>query len=109
MENNGNSGEKSQIGRHGEDLVCRFLMESGHCILERNFRSGHLEIDIITLDRNGIHFVEVKTRRAPVSGNVSDGRIPGQGHGNPVYPGSICPSVFMMADMPARHVSRRGN
>lgn len=72
MENNGNSGEKSQIGRHGEDLVCRFLMESGHCILERNFRSGHLEIDIITLDRNGIHFVEVKTRRAPVSGNVSE-------------------------------------
>ena len=65
MENNGNSGEKSQIGRHGEDLVCRFLMESGHCILERNFRCGHLEIDIITLDRNGIHFVEVKTRRAP--------------------------------------------
>ena len=58
MENNGNSGEKSQIGRHGEDLVCRFR--------------GHLEIDIITLDRNGIHFVEVKTRRAPVSGNVSE-------------------------------------
>lgn len=35
----------------------------GHSILERNYRSGHLEIDIISLDADGIHFVEVKTRR----------------------------------------------
>lgn len=72
MENNGDSGGTGRLGRRGEDIVCRFLMESGHCVLERNFRCGHLEIDIITLDRNGIHFVEVKTRRAPVSGNVSE-------------------------------------
>jgi putative endonuclease len=34
----------------------------GHTILERNWRSGHLEIDIISFDKDGTHFVEVKTR-----------------------------------------------
>ena len=34
----------------------------GHTILERNWRSGHLEVDIISYDAEGIHFVEVKTR-----------------------------------------------
>ena len=46
----------------------------GHIILERNWRSGHLEIDIISLDPSGIHFVEVKARRdsiqAPPQYNV---------------------------------------
>lgn len=47
----------------------------GHTILERNWRSGHLEIDIISFDRDGIHFVEVKTRsrniQAPPQENVN--------------------------------------
>ena len=46
--------------------MCRYLIEKGHCILERNWRTGHLEVDIISLDRDGIHFVEVKTRVAPI-------------------------------------------
>ena len=47
----------------------------GHRIIERNWRSGHLEIDIISVDPQGIHFVEVKTRQmsvqAPPQENVS--------------------------------------
>jgi putative endonuclease len=46
----------------------------GHTILERNWRCGHLEIDIISADAEGIHFVEVKTRQkniqAPPQENV---------------------------------------
>ena len=43
------------------------MLESmGHIVLERNWRCGHLEIDIITYDAVGIHFVEVKTRRENV-------------------------------------------
>ena len=43
------------------------MLESmGHIVLERNWRSGHLEIDIISYDAAGIHFVEVKTRRESV-------------------------------------------
>lgn len=57
---------RSRTGEAGEDAACRFLMERGHTILERNWRNGHLEIDIISMDRDGIHFVEVKTRRPPM-------------------------------------------
>lgn len=55
------------LGKKGEDEACSFLMEMGHSILERNRREGHLEIDIISLDKNGVHFVEVKSRVAPVA------------------------------------------
>ncbi len=57
---------RGKTGKQGEDLVCRYLMDKGHTVLERNWRSGHLEIDIITQASDGIHFVEVKSRKAPV-------------------------------------------
>ncbi len=60
MEGDGNY--RRDIGRLGEDMACELLINMGHVILERNWRSGHLEIDIISYDPTGIHFVEVKTR-----------------------------------------------
>lgn len=57
--------QKKATGRRGEQIACEYLLKEGHIILERNWRSGHLEVDIITLDPKGIHFVEVKTRRPP--------------------------------------------
>ncbi len=63
-----------RLGRLGEDIACRYLEGIGHTILERNWRSGHLEIDIISTDPDGIHFVEVKSRQrniqAPPQDNV---------------------------------------
>ena len=55
------------LGRRGEDLACRFLEGMGHRIVARNYRAGHLEIDIISTQGNGVHFVEVKSRVAPVA------------------------------------------
>lgn len=57
--------QKKQTGRRGEQIACDYLLKEGHVILERNWRSGHLEVDIISFDSKGIHFVEVKTRRPP--------------------------------------------
>ena len=54
-------------GNFGEDAACRYLEELGHTILERNWRGGHLELDIISLASDGIHFVEVKSRMAPIA------------------------------------------
>ena len=56
---------RSALGRRGEDLACDFLCSRGHHILERNWRGGHLEIDIISEADDGVHFVEVKSRTAP--------------------------------------------
>ena len=68
------SNYRRRLGRQGEDIACALLESMGHTILERNWRSGHLEIDIISLGADGIHFVEVKTRRlniqAPPQENV---------------------------------------
>lgn len=72
MEGSGN--HRRDLGKQGEDLACGRLVAMGHLILERNWRSGHLEIDIISYDSDGIHFVEVKTRKlsiqAPPQENV---------------------------------------
>lgn len=54
------------LGKRGEDIAADFLENRGHIILQRNWRSGHLEIDIVSEDRDGLHFVEVKSRTAPI-------------------------------------------
>ncbi len=72
MESEGN--HRRDLGKKGEAIACGLLVSMGHVILERNWRSGHLEIDIISYDPYGIHFVEVKTRsrsiQAPPQENV---------------------------------------
>ncbi len=55
------------LGKKGEDVAAGFLEGLGHQILTRNYRTGHLEIDIISADAFGVHFVEVKSRVAPVA------------------------------------------
>ena len=64
------------LGRRGEDVACRFLEGLGHRIVMRNFRSGHLEIDIISEDGLGVHFVEVKSRVAPVTAKPEENVTP---------------------------------
>lgn len=58
---------KGRLGRRGEELAGQYLEARGHQVLERNWRSGHLEIDLITLAPDGLHFVEVKSRTAPAA------------------------------------------
>lgn len=63
---------RRSVGRQGEDLACEFLRSIGHTILERNWQSGHLEIDVISFDVSGIHFVEVKARRESIQAPPQD-------------------------------------
>lgn len=56
-----------KLGKMGEDLACEYLVNLGHTIVERNWRSGHYELDIISTEGGTLHFVEVKSRVAPVS------------------------------------------
>jgi putative endonuclease len=46
----------------GENASCEYLEKKGYKILERNFRKGYGEIDIIALYQNTLVFIEVKTR-----------------------------------------------
>ncbi|MGM9787189.1 MAG: YraN family protein [Candidatus Cryptobacteroides sp.] len=64
MENSCN--HRRDLGRIGEDIACDFLRSKGHTVVARNYRCGHLEIDIISRDDAGIHFVEVKCRQSGI-------------------------------------------
>lgn len=54
----------NDIGRNGERRAARYLWWHGYAVLERNYRFGNHEIDIIARERrtNTLVFVEVKTR-----------------------------------------------
>ncbi len=54
-------------GRRGEDEACRYLCGLGHKIIVRNWRYGHLELDIISLCGSELHIVEVKSRTVPAA------------------------------------------
>ena len=53
-----------QTGSLGEELACRYLEEQGYRILERNWRWGHKEIDLIAQWGQYLIIGEVKTRSA---------------------------------------------
>ncbi|GES31986.1 hypothetical protein San01_44730 [Streptomyces angustmyceticus] len=52
------------LGRYGEDLATRRLIEAGMRILDRNWRCRDGEIDIVAADGDALVVCEVKTRRA---------------------------------------------
>ena len=50
------------LGRAGERAAEALLKAKGMAVLERNWRAGRLELDLICRDRDELVFVEVKTR-----------------------------------------------
>jgi putative endonuclease len=56
---------KKILAEKGEELAAQILTDKGYEIIERNYRFGHGEIDIIANDPNAkcTVFVEVKTRK----------------------------------------------
>ena len=54
--------EAKEFGVLGEQMATRYLEDQGYVILDRNYRKGHKEVDIIALDHGEIAVVEVKTR-----------------------------------------------
>lgn len=65
------------LGVLGEEKACNFLRAKGHRIVSRNWRGSHLEVDIISEDAAGLHFVEVKTRLAP-AGTAPEEKVDGR-------------------------------
>jgi putative endonuclease len=54
--------ESHNLGQKGEDLAAEYLEKAGFKILQRNWKSGRHELDIIAENRDFIVFIEVKTR-----------------------------------------------
>ena len=52
----------TEIGAIGEALAAEYLKNKGFSIVARNFRTRHLEMDLICENETHLLFVEVKTR-----------------------------------------------
>lgn len=52
------------VGTWGEEFAAAYLRERGYVILERDWHSGHRDIDIIAQNNEWLVFIEVKTRSA---------------------------------------------
>jgi len=58
-------------GRLGETMAASYLQLCGYRILERNYRFGHLEIDLLAARGNLLVVVEVKLRRSTAYGGAA--------------------------------------
>ena len=53
----------NDLGKWGEGVAAEYLEQQGYSILERGWRSGHKDIDLIAFKQGILAFVEVKTRK----------------------------------------------
>ena len=64
----------NELGKWGEDLAAEYLQRKGYTIIERDWKSGRRDLDIIALDEDMdvVVFVEVKTRRNNLYGQPEE-------------------------------------
>lgn len=71
---------RQKLGSHGEDLACEYLGKHGYAIIERNFKKNYGELDIVTLYKGLLVFIEVKTRIGRIFGLPEEAVTPRKLH-----------------------------
>jgi len=61
--------DHNELGKKGEDLAVEYLGKKGYKILEKNWRQGRNEIDVIAADGKYLVIAEVKTRKSGLFGD----------------------------------------
>ncbi|MDY0339764.1 MAG: YraN family protein [Coriobacteriia bacterium] len=61
-----------EIGRRGEEAAAAYLERQGMVIVDRNWRNGRGEIDIIAMDGEELVVCEVKTRASTSAGQPEE-------------------------------------
>ena len=59
-------GKNTETGRRGEEVAAAWLEARGFRVVERNWRSGHKEVDLVAESERAVHIVEVKTLTPPL-------------------------------------------
>lgn len=68
--------DRRAVGAYGERLAVRHLVDSGLVVLDRNWRSGTGEVDIVARDGDVLVLCEVKTRRGFGFGTPAEAVVP---------------------------------
>ena len=63
-----NVDNSQEIGKTGEEIAKKYLLENNYKIVAKNFRCKFGEIDIIAYDKEELVFIEVKTRTSDLYG-----------------------------------------
>ncbi len=64
--------QRRALGDFGERLACRYLLDSGLEVLDRNWRCAAGEIDIVARDGGVVVICEVKTRTSTRFGTPTE-------------------------------------
>ncbi|HEU4566806.1 MAG TPA: YraN family protein [Marmoricola sp.] len=70
------AAERNALGRYGEALAARCLVDEGMVILDRNWRCLAGEIDLVLRDGDTLVVCEVKTRRSVALGHPLEAVTP---------------------------------
>ena len=70
------SGARIALGRYGEDVAARHLVEAGLIVLARNWRCREGEVDIVATEGDVLVICEVKTSRGVGFGTPLDAVTP---------------------------------
>ncbi len=62
----------NELGKWGEELAAKYLEGQGYEILERDWKSGHHDLDIVARNEKVLAIVEVKTRRNRLFGDPEE-------------------------------------
>lgn len=64
--------ESHDLGKKAEEFAAEFLISKGYRMLDRNWRYGHLELDIVCTDGISLIISEVKARRRSIFPHPED-------------------------------------
>lgn len=64
--------DNQQRGERGEQLALTYLQKQGYDLLEKNWRAGHKELDLIMRHGEAVVFVEVKARASAAFGTPGE-------------------------------------
>lgn len=67
---------KTALGKKGEEIAERFLIQKGYKIIELNYRIRGGEIDIVAIDKDSLVYFEVKTRTSDEFGSPEESVTP---------------------------------
>ena len=66
----------NEFGIEGEDKATNYLVKEGYTILDRNWKSGRKELDIVAEKDGTLVVVEVKARKSNKYGNPEEAVTP---------------------------------